>query len=83
MPLSRNNNAARIEKSERLQRLLKYLRAAGFIGATTREIIMGANVVAVNTAVHELRTNGYDVTCKAERANNRTHYRYILNEHAE
>ena len=33
---------------------------------TTRDIVYGANVMAVNTAVAELRHNGVDVACRCK-----------------
>jgi len=54
---------ARIETSDRLQRVLEYLRDGK--PKTTREIIVGANVCAVNSCISELRANGYGITCKA------------------
>jgi hypothetical protein len=53
---------ARIDKSPRLQRVLKLL-SDGLL-YTTRDIIEKAHVVAVNSAVDELRSNGYDILCQ-------------------
>lgn len=52
---------ARFEESERLQRLLDYLLDG--TQRTTREIIQGAGICAVNSAACELRMNGFDVRC--------------------
>lgn len=56
-------NAAKLEKSDRLQRALGVLRAArrsdvsgGWV--TTRSLIRRAHVCAVNSVVAELRANG-------------------------
>lgn len=57
---------ARLEKSPRLQRLLAFLRDCGQAGATTREIIDGADVCAVNSAVCELNRQGFKITCVME-----------------
>ena len=52
---------ARYIKSDRLQRLLKFM----LDGAphTTLEIIKGADICAVNSAVCELRRNGFSCYC--------------------
>jgi hypothetical protein len=74
---------ARLSASPRLQRLLAFLRERGEKGATTMEIITGASVVAVNSAVKELRMNGYRVECVMERGGKDAAsnvYRYTLVE---
>ena len=53
---------ANLSESPRLQRLLKFLSDCK--PHTTREIINGANICAVNTAVTELRRNNFDISCK-------------------
>lgn len=53
---------ARLENSKRLQRVDNLL--ADLEWHTTREIIDGANVCAVNSAISELRKNGRLITCK-------------------
>ena len=55
-------HAARLETSERLQRVLALLEQGGRY--TTREIVMMAHVMAASTAVAELRANGIDVQCR-------------------
>jgi hypothetical protein len=55
-------HAARIETSPRLQRVLETLQRGG--RWTTRELIETAHVCAVNSAVAELRANGYPITCE-------------------
>jgi hypothetical protein len=50
---------ANIARSERLQRLAMYL--SDYDWHSTRDIIRGANICAVNSAVSELRRNGYTV----------------------
>ena len=52
---------ARFVKSERLQRLLAFMLDGQV--RTTLEIIKGADVCAVNSAVCELRRNGFPVYC--------------------
>lgn len=54
-------HAARIEKSDRLQRVLALL--ADGRPRTTLEIVAGAGVCAVNSCVAELRANGVPVRC--------------------
>lgn len=56
---------ARYERSVRLQRLLEFLYDGQW--HTTLEIIHGADVCAVSSAVCELRENGFGVTRKGNR----------------
>lgn len=53
---------AKLEKSERLQRVLAVLMVGG--AYTTLQISRRANVCAVNSCIAELRENGYDIKCK-------------------
>jgi hypothetical protein len=55
-------NAASIEKSERLGRVLDLLSQGGDF--STLDIIKQANVCAVNSIVAELRQNGFDINCQ-------------------
>ncbi|CAB4141366.1 Helix-turn-helix domain containing protein [uncultured Caudovirales phage] len=55
-------NAANIEKSDRLQRVLTLLKRGGEY--TTLEIIQKAGVCAVNSIISELRQNGYQINCQ-------------------
>lgn len=57
-------HAALLENSERLQRVAKFLSDGK--PHSTREIIIGADVCAVNAIVGELRDlkNGFDIVCK-------------------
>ena len=55
-------NAARLEKSDRLRRVLKLLKRVK--QASTRDIVERAKVVAVSAAVAELRQQGHDITCQ-------------------
>ena len=52
-------NAARIANSPRLQRVDKFLSDG--LWHSTREIIEGAYVCAVNSCISELRVNGRDI----------------------
>lgn len=58
-------NFARLDKSERLQRVLRLLRDRKWY--STRTIIRKANVCAVNSIASELRSNGYRIDCRRER----------------
>lgn len=73
-------HAAKLSDSPRLQRVLAFLRERGKRGATTFEIINVANVVAVNSAISELRVNGHGVLCAQERGGDARIYRYTLSE---
>ena len=53
---------AKLDNSPRLQRLYALLQRGP---ATTREIVTGADICAVNTAVDELRENGISVICES------------------
>ena len=66
-------NAAALETSDRLQRVLKLLSRGGEF--TTLEIIQKAGVCAVNSIISELRQNGYDISCV--RRANKWFYRMI------
>jgi len=55
-------NAASIESSERLNRVLDLLSLGGEF--TTLDIIKSANVCAVNSIISELRQNGFDINCQ-------------------
>jgi hypothetical protein len=57
-------NAARVEKSDRLSRVLGLLRRRGEHGATSMEIVQLARTVAVSACVAELRANGYRIHCE-------------------
>ena len=56
-------NNATLESSPRLQRVLAVLRAAAR-ELSTRDILIEAEVCAVNSCVAELRENGYDIACR-------------------
>lgn len=55
-------NAANLDKSDRLQRVLKLLKKGGEF--TTLDIVMQAHVCAVNSVVAELRQHGYNINCQ-------------------
>jgi hypothetical protein len=57
-------NAASIEKSERLGRVLDLLSQGGDF--STLDIIKQVNVCAVNSIVAELRQNGFDINCQRQ-----------------
>lgn len=56
---------AQLENSPRLQRLFKLLSDGK--AHTTRDIVYGAEIVAVSTAVDELRENGFVIECRPVR----------------
>ena len=55
-------NAASIESSDRLNRVLDLLSLG--CECTTLDIIIKANVCAVNSIISELRQNGFDIACQ-------------------
>jgi len=55
-------NAASIESSERLNRVLDLLSMGGEF--STLDIIKNANVCAVNSIISELRQNGFEIACQ-------------------
>ena len=55
-------HAAKLENSPRLQRLLSALSDGREY--STRELVKAAEVMAINSAVDELRENGLDVRCE-------------------
>lgn len=57
-------NYAKLEKSDRLKRANQFLSDGRW--HSTRDIIMGAEVMAVNSAVSELRRNGIPVEHRQE-----------------
>lgn len=67
---------ARIENSPRLQRLDRFLQDGKW--HSTREVMRGADVCAVNTAVDELRENGRNVRC--ERRGRYWYYRMVTDD---
>jgi hypothetical protein len=57
-------NAATIENSDRLRRVLAVLSDGQ--ERTTLDIIAYARVCAVNSCIAELRANGFDIRCRRE-----------------
>jgi len=55
-------NAAKLERSERLQRVDRLLSTGKQY--STKEISNRTDVYAINSAVAELRANGRTITCK-------------------
>lgn len=72
-------HAATLAASPRLQRVLAFLRERGPAGATTREIVVCAQVCAVNSCVDEIRESGVGIDCTME---GRGRFRYRLAEFA-
>lgn len=70
-----DSHYAKIENSPRLQRTLKFLSDG--LSHTTREIIIGADICAVSTVIHELRLNGKVIECRA-REGGRGIYEYQM-----
>jgi len=60
-------NSARLDKSDRLNRVLKLLQVGGEF--TTLDIIRNANVCAVNSIISELRQNGINISCQRRGSN--------------
>ena len=60
--------AAKLDKSARLQRVRDLLSDGR--ERSTREIIFGAHVCAVNSVISELRANGLRIECRAIAATN-------------
>jgi len=54
---------AKVKSSPRLRRVLEYLSRDDF-WHSTRDIMSGANVCAVNTCITELRRNKYEIEFK-------------------
>jgi hypothetical protein len=71
---------SKLEKSPRLRRLLAYLIECGESGATTREINTDASIMAVSTAVAELRLNGFVIDChfQGRTIQGSSVFRYVL-----
>lgn len=71
---------AKLEKSERLQRILRLLKERGPRGATSREIDRECDTVCAHTGIAELRENRKTIRTVREReiATGRRVFRYIL-----
>jgi len=70
--------AAKLQNSERLQKVLKVLSDGR--EHSTQEIIKAGNVCAVNSIIAELRENGHEITCVAR---NRVWYYQLSTEKKE
>jgi hypothetical protein len=57
-------HSAKIEHSDRLKRVLDVLNNNTEL--STRDIIILANVCAVNSCISELRANGYNISCRRD-----------------
>ena len=57
-------HSASLDRSPRLRRVLDYLSDGR--DRSTREIMLGAEVCAVNSCVAELRDNGREIDCRVE-----------------
>lgn len=66
-------NAASLTKSERLQRVLNVLKCGREL--STRDIVVQADVCAVNSCVAELRENGHKIRC--QRVGDRWYYKLL------
>ena len=55
-------NAARLHKSQRLQRVLATLQDGR--EHTTRDIMLWSDVCAGNSCIAELRANGHEIVCR-------------------
>ena len=59
-------HAAKLHKSDRLQRVHTVLKAVSPRWFSTRDIIEIANVCAVSSIASELRANGVNIECRRE-----------------
>ena len=59
-------HAARIDKSPRLQRVHALLTDGRW--HSTRDVMTGARVCAVNSCVSELHANGVQIECRQQKA---------------
>ena len=69
-------HAARLDTSPRLQRVLEFLSDRR--EHTTRDIVIGARVCAVNSCIAELRANGCGITCRQDMVEGRRYWHYRL-----
>ena len=58
-------HSAQLSKSDRLQRVLKYLKDSRQ-ERSTMDIIKAVNVCAVNSIISELRDNGIAIDCRRD-----------------
>lgn len=76
-------NAAKLENSPRLQRLLSFLQERGDVWATSRTIRRATNVEAVHTAIAELRANGAVIRCERRQVGGKNRPVYRLDKSPE
>ena len=69
--------SARLDKSDRLQRTLAVLKAAGG-EISTYELSRKADVCAVNSVVAELRENGAEIICRQQVIKGERRFFYTL-----
>ena len=71
---------AKLENSERLQRIYRLLQEVGPRGATSREIDLVCDTVCAHTGIAELRANRKKIATRMERETRtgRRVFRYIL-----
>lgn len=77
---------AKLEKSERLQRIYNLLKERGPFGATSREIDRICDTVCAHTGIAELRSNGVKIRPAAierETVTGRRVFRYFLEAEKE
>ena len=76
---------AKLEKSERLQRIYNLLRERGSVGATTLEITQKCDTVCAGSGVAELRANKKKIKAVPERetGTGRRVFRYFLEAEKE
>lgn len=73
-------HAARLDHSPRLQRLLIVFRTHPGMWLTTLDLITLAGICAVNSAVDELRANGFDIPSRRERREGEPVWAYRLED---
>jgi len=75
----RHHHAARLEDSDRLQRLDRYLIDGGKNGRTTWDIMANCDCGGVSRDIDELRKNGINIVCRYEgkNQNGRKVFRYF------
>jgi hypothetical protein len=67
-------HSARLSNSARLQRVYEFLKDGNW--HSTLEIVTGARVCAVNSAIAEIRDNGHGVEC--QRTGDIWRYRMVI-----
>ena len=68
--------AARLAHSPRLQRVLAVLSDAR--EHSTLDLVRATDVLAINSVIHELRCNGYDIACRSAKRRGRRVWLYQL-----